>query len=1439
MLDILKRILAYLLSLFFAVAVPAQTRSAAPKASTDGFRLAAVTANRTLIEPEFVPFDSGDTVRDALRKTAHTWEGLDDGYLYAVDGTQANYVLFADGGGCSFDAPASSVTALLIGVTSIYSPELLSLLCCMGEYREDTNGVQNFPAAQDAYAAALEGLRSADAPTAQRLLNTLNEAIAQYESILTGEKFRVTFAASAALAGALTDAYGNVTAVGNSAADVHAGTYTFSVFAEENRRTEGTISVTGTMTVQVDLPDGAWFGDVQLLSADKHAYSAEQTANETRVRIPDHVGGTGVYLYAEIGDVPDAQATRLRAKYIGTDGEDKSSVVRSWNSRSAALSNLLAVGMAGRNFMLEASFADDKGFTQIETHAVSVQRVPTLSSLRVVSNGVNILPAFDQDSRTYALTAVSETVTVSAAADASYTVTIDGEETTEKEIENDSTAHTVAVTAQGQTSEYTLHLQKKTGVTLTLHLPDGTSAVLQTPSGEMLTPTAENMYTVVPDTAYRCIATKDMVYHTSASVTASEDMTVDVALPDCADALENVALYDRSNAATRKAYTPDVSFDAGQHSYKYSVPDSSTVLYVQATAAEGYSASAVYRAQSDTQPKKVAVPHAVSGTGNAAYLSGALARGGMSQTVTLRLSRTEGGTEYYQDYTLHIARNLHLSSLTISAQDETLQFMDEKGEIVSFDRDRTDYTVLVPQETQRVRIEGSFPTEEGYTLTVNGGKLTDGVLSLDVMQAEETAEICVRHTDAQAQSCTYTVRFRKVSPVRLQIQTVPEDACVFVERKRDGQHVPLLDGAFAVVPGDAYRYTVTANGYIGQKADAYTAPQNDTVLTVTLRKAPQGDPLPQFDADWPSFRADRFNNGVTNAKIPTAPQDAALYWAAKIGDGHSADACGCPILVDGALYTYAGTTLYKIDAASGAVLQTGTMHHSSGFAINTPTYAGGMLFVGLSDGAVQAFNAETLEPLWLYTDALGGQPNSPITYADGYIYTGFWQGETLDAHYVCLSVADEDPASSDEAKLASWTYTHTGGFYWSGAYVTDNAVVIATDDGKAGSTKGFAEIVSLDRRTGQTLGSVTMPKTGDIRSGVMYDSETDACYFTSKGGWFGKLRLLPNGAPDASALQILTLQNGSDVPAMSTSTPTVYNGRAYIGVSGSSQFELYAEHNITVIDLAHMEIAYRVPTRGYPQTSGILTTGYDAGDGTVYVYFTDNYTPGKIRVLRDRPGQTRPDHTVTETYVIEGKTLSCDTAPALFTPFDAHAQYAICSPIADADGTLYFKNDSGYLFAVGSAPQSLAVASQPEKTTYTEGETFETQGLRVTATFANGMVRDVTKYIRFSTESLTTDDTDFRIVFPLALYHDGDRGPGTRCTQPIAVLSLCILPRTVQGDVDGDGRVTALDGDLVYAYHNAECTLTSEQLSRADRNGDGRVNALDAAMIYAAANGTV
>ena len=82
------------------------------------------------------------------------------------------------------------------------------------------------------------------------------------------------------------------------------------------------------------------------------------------------------------------------------------------------------------------------------------------------------------------------------------------------------------------------------------------------------------------------------------------------------------------------------------------------------------------------------------------------------------------------------------------------------------------------------------------------------------------------------------------------------------------------------------------------------------------------------------------------------------------------------------MYAYAGANILKLDPATGETLISKPMEDASDFAIIPPTYGDGMIFVGLKNGRVQAFRADTLESLWVYTDPLGGQSNSPITYSD-------------------------------------------------------------------------------------------------------------------------------------------------------------------------------------------------------------------------------------------------------------------------------------------------------------------------------------------------------------------------------------------------------------------------------------------------------------------------
>lgn len=503
-------------------------------------------------------------------------------------------------------------------------------------------------------------------------------------------------------------------------------------------------------------------------------------------------------------------------------------------------------------------------------------------------------------------------------------------------------------------------------------------------------------------------------------------------------------------------------------------------------------------------------------------------------------------------------------------------------------------------------------------------------------------------------------------------------------------------------------------------------------------------------ADWPNFRGNDENNAVVSAPIPADAQDAVLSWAFLAGQGYDQDAAGCPILVGDDLIYTAGKSIVRVNSVTHGTVAAGTMETKSAFNIIPPAYADGLIFAGLAGGRIQAFDAETLEAKWLYQlqgyDGEGseggykvkaGQPNCPIMYHNGYIYTGFWGGTVSYSAFVCVNA---------KTGAEVWKHANKGGYYWAGCYVCDDYLLIAGDNGAADEDTTPAVLDCLDPVTGETIAALDNQIIGNVRSSICFDPASSTAYFTSEGGYFYgvKVEKTETGINLTKVCEV-------KLSGKSTSTPCVYNGRAYLGVCGTTQFKAYSRndngsfeenrHNITVIDIATQTVAYTAYTQGFPQTSGLLTTAYAGTDGTVYVYFVDNQNPGRVRVIKDKPGQTALD-------------AENGFAPIFFTPVEAHAQYAICSPVCDEYGTMYFKNDSGYMFAVSSIPESIEITKNPDKMTYTEGEVFDPAGMEVILTYKNGLTRDVSKYVSYQTSALAKDDFDFEICFPYAEYHD-------------------------------------------------------------------------------------
>lgn len=530
--------------------------------------------------------------------------------------------------------------------------------------------------------------------------------------------------------------------------------------------------------------------------------------------------------------------------------------------------------------------------------------------------------------------------------------------------------------------------------------------------------------------------------------------------------------------------------------------------------------------------------------------------------------------------------------------------------------------------------------------------------------------------------------------------------------------------------------------------------------------------------------------GVTESPTPIDKNDTALYWATKGGAGWSA-APSTPLLHGDRLYFTTGQKLKALDKNTGEYLDIeGNLAGNPGYNLVSPIYADGMIIVPLT-GKLQAFDAETLESLWVYTDEIGGQSNSELTYSDGYVYTGYWNSEIGDANFVCVPVADTDPNSSDEAQEAAWTYTSAGGFYWAGGYDNGNYIVTSTDNGLSDGSSEGSKLIAFDKNASIEAGAPVIASqvdnlAGDLRSAVSYDEETGYYFVTSKAKLVYRFTVDENGViGDVRSLELT---------GMSTSTPVAANGRLYVGVSGAGQFTEYSGSGIVVIDSERFEIVYALSTNGYPQSSALISDR----DGENYVYFTANYTPGKVYAFHDNKEMTAPEKTET----VEVKGVEYEFCPTLFTPTGAQAQYCLASVVADDDGTLYFKNDSCYLMALGSRVDSLKVDG---KTVYKEGDTIDYDSITVTAVLANGVEKDVTKYAGFAASGvLEVGDDELSVSYDGMLYGDTDDEIGHEYGDVYGTLSYTVLSEsdyTALEDciaaIDAIGTVTAQSGDTI------------------------------------------
>ena len=1426
-------------------------------ADGEGYFYFSAESDGLIVAPMKVPYTKGQSIRDALT-AAGIRLGFSGDMLSTVNETSGNYQ-WLPGDARLDQTPTDTYFCIYTGEQrDSIGDGWKALMQQLEAYPHEEADVRQ--AAKTAYENAYKSYPGADDAAAGALAAALETAISDYKTD-QNTRYSVTFSqfSGGEYSVYAVSAYGKRVDAENGVLSLPNGAYTFYIY-KDNKAVSGSLTVNGSaLTVRglPDLPTQAWIDESAFQISTQSGIMSEAEFESGRIATTQGAHGAsavcldtftgGIYPYVKLkSGVSDVS---LSAIYTNATGKETAATLAA-GSRNTALYDVLSKSAKGSTVIFRASQTSGE-YKLLEDFTLTLDRTLTLSGLTVKNAKGEQQPAQEAFSGTtmeytYRVLNTEETLDIYPAPAASdVTVTVDGEALNEAGYASvtltGENSQQIAVELSAGTYEttYTLTIERDKETTVKVTLGDGvTELVMLNRSGEELEPSkttaAQYTYKLIANEMYTYRATRGTYFHAERTFQLTDawrSFTAEVPsenMPSLSDlrvsTSKEVSQYEKEQLALLPAFASE------KHNYTTTVADTDGNIAAWAEPASGASCTVYYSGISKTEKDGTAMEYK-PGTNTLENTTSAgnviLTQNAYGNTLTFNVAQSttdvSGTTIYSTDYVLTVKRALTLQNLEISGA--TL----DKG----FSGAEKSYTITVPAAQRTLSLTATawdnsryIDTDGGYELFANGNSIASGEaaeISLSGDTNAETVTVTVGSRDKISDDTTYTINVQKAEGSKVVFNVQTSGALLYIFDKDSGSRVwPNENGSCSLFTGYTYGYSVTKQGYVGtsgyfqledgklvfgtieNKKFAASGATHDISepYSIGLSAAPESS-LTQLNAEWPSFRGNPENNGVTTVKTPISAEDGTLYWAVKAGNGYGNNAVGSPILVGGYLYANAGTNLLKIDKDTGKVLASGEMVGTSSFSIVPPTYAEGMILVGLAGGCVQAFNAETLQSLWVYYDPLGGQPNSPITVHDGRAYTGFWNSETKNAAFVCLSLTDEKLDEKTESKPAAWRHVQKGGFYWAGAYACDAFVMVGTDDGDSSCTSATANLLLLEPETGRLLDSKT-DLIGDIRSSICYDKETNAYYFTTKGGYFYSVKVSNNQLTDLRRI---------DLGGMSTSTPVVANGRAYVGVSGASQFGVIG-HNITVIDLGRNEIAYRVPTNGYPQASGLLTTAY--GDYN-YVYFFDNMTPGTLRLLRDRKDQTAVDATY------QTNEASGIRAYALFTPADSQAQYCICSPIIDENGTLYFKNDSGYMMAFGSAIEELVVTKQPNKTHYNAGERFDATGLAVTAKYKNGLERDVTRQISFKTGALEEGETAITLIYGSGriMYHNVRNADGTmRAGEPTSYQVQ--IPITVGG---AGGTVF---GGLSWGYSSGRLTLSGTfpsgaRLIAAAYDNDGRM----------------
>lgn len=395
------------------------------------------------------------------------------------------------------------------------------------------------------------------------------------------------------------------------------------------------------------------------------------------------------------------------------------------------------------------------------------------------------------------------------------------------------------------------------------------------------------------------------------------------------------------------------------------------------------------------------------------------------------------------------------------------------------------------------------------------------------------------------------------------------------------------------------------------------------------------------------------NEGNTSAatSAPTSSNNAALSWKKAYGNGNYSEilTLGDSIYFASSLlnanWTPKTAVLHRLNSKGEetASLQLfGTIDASA----CRMAYTDGVIIIPLSNGRLQGVSATEMKTLWVSgAIASGAQNISTVTASGGMVFTG--TANSLDSSYNAATgtffginaITGERVWANEEANT---------GFYWSGACKVGNVLLYGNDAGV---------LTAVDPATGKTVSALKLSSA--IRSTVISNNAETETYVTTNDGTLHKISVAPNGS--------LSELGTASFASKSTSTATLFQGNLFVGGCAADY-----TGTLSVIDAATMQVKHSTSLPFEVKSAPLVAK---AADGNTYAYFTCNGAEG-----------TWPNYTSgggAWVYCLE-----TNTATKLFDATGSMANWCTKSIVMGADGTLYWTNDSGTLFALANAASS-------------------------------------------------------------------------------------------------------------------------------------------------------